>query len=129
MKQEDFWYIVAEGHELKKNQVISRSILGEWLAVFRDSTGKISALQDKCLHRTAQISRGKVTDGKLQCPYHGWTYNQAGEVTAIPSMGDSFKSGSKCAKTYEVIEQEDYIYVRLANGSPQTRPFSMPCHK
>ncbi len=129
MKQEDFWYIVAEGHELKKNQVISRSILGEWLAVFRDDAGKVSVLQDKCLHRTAQISRGKVTNGQLQCPYHGWTYNQTGEVTAIPSMGESFKPGSKCAKTYEVIEQEDYIYVRLASGSHETRPFSMPCYK
>lgn len=128
MKREDFWYIVAESHELPKNQVISRSLLGEWLAVFRDHTGKISALQDKCLHRTAQISRGKVVEGKLQCPYHGWTYGTDGGVVHIPSMGPTFKPGSKCAKSYEVIEQENFIYVRLSSEHAHIKPFVMPCH-
>ena len=128
MKREDFWYIVAEGHELEKNQVISRSLLGEWLAIFRGNDGKVSALQDKCLHRNAQISRGKIVDGNLQCPYHGWTYSQSGQVVHIPSMGPQHKPGSKCAKTYQVIEQEGYIYVRLSAENWNIKPFSMPCH-
>lgn len=129
MKKEDYWYIAAEDHELPKNQVISRSVLGEWLAIFRDNSGKISALQDKCLHRTAQISKGRVVEGKLQCPYHGWTYNTSGEVVKIPSMGPQHKPGGKCAKSYEVIEKEGYIYVRLSQNKNQLSPFSMPCHK
>jgi phenylpropionate dioxygenase-like ring-hydroxylating dioxygenase large terminal subunit len=127
MKRENFWYIVAESHELKSNQVISRSLLGEWLAIFRDNQGKVSCLQDKCLHRTAQLSRGKVVDGNLQCPYHGWTYAPTGEVVHIPSMGPNYKQGTKCNKTYEVLEQENYIYVRLVGGV-DTKPFAMPCH-
>lgn len=128
MKKEDYWYIVAESHELGLNQVISRSILGEWLAIFRDHSGKVSALQDKCLHRTAQISRGKVVNGELQCPYHGWKYNGQGTVTHIPSMGPTFKPGSKCSKTYQVIEQQKYIYVRLSSQETEVIPFSMPCY-
>lgn len=128
MKKEDFWYIIAESKELKINQVISRSLLNEWLAVFRGPHGKVSVLQDKCLHRTAQISLGKVTDGKLQCPYHGWTYGQDGHVVQIPSMGPHFKAGSKCAVTYEVIEQEGFIYTRLSNVEKELKPFPMPCH-
>lgn len=128
MRKEDFWYIVAESHELGLNKVISRSVLGEWLAVFRDNNGKIAALQDKCLHRTAQISRGKVVGGELQCPYHGWKYGSNGSVTHIPSMGPTFKAGSKCARAFEVIEQEGYIYVRLSSEKSDVKPFSMPCH-
>jgi phenylpropionate dioxygenase-like ring-hydroxylating dioxygenase large terminal subunit len=129
MRREDFWYIVAEGHELKVNQVISRSILGEWLAVFRGPDGKVSALQDKCLHRTAQISKGKVTNGKLQCPYHGWAYDQEGRVASIPSMGTDYKPGSKCAKSYEVLEQDDFIYVRLSSENTELKPFPMPSYR
>lgn len=129
MRKEDYWYVVAESHEIGLNQVVSRSLMGEWLAVFRDQSGKLAALQDKCLHRTAQISRGKVTEGKLQCPYHGWTYNSDGQVTHIPSMGPTFKAGSKCSKTYPVIEQEGYIYVRLSDAVEGVKPFSMPCHR
>lgn len=128
MKREDFWYIIAESHELGKDQVISRSILGEWLAVFRNKEGKVSVLQDKCLHRTAQLSRGKVQNGELTCPYHGWTYKGSGEVSKIPSMGPTHRPGPKCAKTFEVIEQENFIYVRLSTTQADLKPFSMPCY-
>jgi phenylpropionate dioxygenase-like ring-hydroxylating dioxygenase large terminal subunit len=127
MKREDFWYIVAESQDVPKNKVISRSLLGEWLAVFRDNEGNLSAIQDKCLHRSAQLSRGKVISGKLQCPYHGWSYATSGEVVHIPSMGHTYKQGSRCAKSYEIIEQEDYIYVRLSSEDQTLEPFSMPC--
>lgn len=128
MKKEDYWYIIAESKEISVDQVVSRSLFGEWLAVFRGPDGKVSVLQDKCLHRTAQISRGKVTDGKLQCPYHGWTYDQSGLVVGVPSMGPTFKQGTKCTKTYPVIEQEGYIYTRLSTDVADIKPFSMPCH-
>lgn len=59
MKKEDFWYIAAESHELGQNQVISRSILNEWIALFRGETGEVTAVQDRCLHRTAQLSNGE----------------------------------------------------------------------
>jgi phenylpropionate dioxygenase-like ring-hydroxylating dioxygenase large terminal subunit len=127
MKREDFWYVVAESKELGVNKVISRSLLGEWLAIFRDNEGNISALQDKCLHRNAQISRGKVIEGKLQCPYHGWTYASSGEVVHIPSMGPTHKPGTRCAVSYEVLEKENYIYVRISSDVPGLKPFSMPC--
>jgi len=129
MKREDYWYIVAESHELLNNQVISRVILGEWLAIFRDNFGKVTALQDRCLHRTAQLSKGHVVDGNLQCPYHGWTYSASGEVVKIPSMGPQYKTGNKCAKSYQIIEMENYIYVKLSSENSQTMPFSMPCYK
>lgn len=129
MRREDFWYIVAESHELPHSKPIARSILGEWLAIFRGADGKPVALQDKCLHRTAQLSRGKVKEGTLQCPYHGWTYDHQGTVVSIPSMGPTHKPGSKCARAYEVIEQEGYIYVRLASDLPEIKPFAMPCYK
>jgi phenylpropionate dioxygenase-like ring-hydroxylating dioxygenase large terminal subunit len=126
MKKEDFWYIAAESHELGQNQVISRSILNEWIALFRGETGKVTAVQDRCLHRTAQLSNGQVLNGKLQCPYHGWTYDEAGKVISIPSMGPNQRPSGKCAKTFQVIEQENYIYVKLNTEYPELRPFSMP---
>ncbi len=127
MNREDYWYIAAESKEIPINGVVSRSILGEWLAVFRNESGELAALQDRCLHRTAQLSRGQVVGGHLQCPYHGWTYARDGNVSRIPSMGTEFRAGSKCAKTYEVIENEGYVYVRLRSGSASS-PFQMPCH-
>ena len=120
MNRKSFWYIVAESKELLKNSVISRSVLDEWLAVFRDNEGKIGVLQDRCLHRSAQLSKGKMVDGHLRCPYHGWTYARTGDVVFIPSEGklqnvkvEKTKQNHRCAQVFQVLEQDDYIYVRL----------------
>lgn len=129
MKKEDFWYIAAESKELGKNHVIARTILNEWVVLFRSESGQVTALQDKCLHRTAQLSRGKLIDGKLQCPYHGWTYDEKGQVVKIPSMGPNYKPSEKCAKAFQVLEQENYIYVKLSPEITGIKPFNMPCFK
>ena len=92
MKFKDFWYIVALSDRLKPNIVISRTVLGEWLAVFRGEDGKPVALQDRCLHRNSRLSKGKVCQGKLECPYHGWVYDDTGKVVGVPSEGKKFLS-------------------------------------
>lgn len=125
-----FWYIVCESKELKDDQLIQRKILDEWIVLFRDENGTPCAFQDRCIHRNSLLSKGWVKDGKLQCSYHGWTFRGDGKVSAIPSEGASAKMGSRCAKVYQVQEQQDLIYVRLEeNVSFTTKPFTMPHYK
>jgi phenylpropionate dioxygenase-like ring-hydroxylating dioxygenase large terminal subunit len=126
MKFEDFWYIVALSSQLKSEAVLARTVLGERLAIFRGEDGNPVALRDRCLHRNSRLSPGKVCQGKLHCPYHGWVYDQSGKVIAVPAEGPSFKQ-SRQANHYLTREQEGYIYVCL--GEPAREPFSMPHHQ
>ena len=131
MKFEDFWYVVALSKELKPNKVLSRTVLGEWLAIFRGDDGKSVALRDRCMHRNSRLSRGKVCQGMLQCPYHGWVYDKTGIVVAVPAEGENFQATeARRAKRYDTREQDGYVYVRL---SPQPtedfEPFKMPYYK
>jgi phenylpropionate dioxygenase-like ring-hydroxylating dioxygenase large terminal subunit len=125
---EDFWYIVALSHQLKPNQILSRTVLGEWLAIFRGADGQPVALRDRCMHRHSRLSQGRVSNGQLSCPYHGWVYDAAGQVVAVPAEGDNFKSlKSRCARRYDVREQDGYVYVRLKTSpSCEFQPFPMP---
>ena len=66
-------------------------VLDEWLVVFRDEQGRAVAMQDRCIHRNAQLSLGTVKNGCLTCPYHGWVYDGEGHVVAIPSLGPEAK--------------------------------------
>ncbi|MBD2393593.1 aromatic ring-hydroxylating dioxygenase subunit alpha [Cyanobacterium aponinum AL20118] len=131
MKFEDFWYVVALSKQLKSNQVLSRQVLGEWLAIFRTKNGKPVALQDRCTHRNSRLSCGKVQQGYLQCPYHGWVYDESGGVVSIPSEGENFKPrASLKAKQYHTCEQDGFIYVCLTEEiKPQFSPFSMPYYQ
>ncbi len=125
MKFENFWYVVAQSEQLKTGQVLSRQLLGEWLAIFRDQEGQIVAVQDRCVHRNSRLSCGKVHQGQLHCPYHGWVYGIEGRVVAVPAEGDSFKPREQLrAKSYATCEQEGFIYVCL--GEPILPPFAMP---
>ncbi len=127
MKFEDFWYVVAFSNQLKPNQVLSRTILGEWLAVFRGEDGKPVALQDRCIHRNTRLSKGKVCQGKLECPYHGWVYDNTGKVTTVPSEGESFcQSKMRKCQAYQTLEQDGYVYVRLSSPAEEFPPFKMP---
>ena len=113
----DFWYIAAESKQLKLKRPLSRKILDEWLVLFRDAHGNAVAMQDRCLHRSARLSGGKVNNGRIECPYHGWTYDGQGKVVAIPSEGtEDPRIGSKCARTYKTIECDGYIYVCLSEN-------------
>lgn len=126
MKFKNFWYVAAESRELKNNQVLSRSICDEWLAIFRDETGSVIALQDRCLHRTARLSKGSVKKGQLTCPYHGWTYDGSGTVVRVPSEGKT--AGKRCAIRYNAVEQDGFIYIQL-EADDSIKPFSMPSYK
>ena len=123
----DFWYVVAESRQLKNNSVLARKVMGEWLAVFRDDNGRPVVMQDRCKHRAAQLSRGKVCNGRLQCPYHGWVYGKDGQVLAVPSEGDAFKqTPSRKGKVYHACEKDGFVYVCLSDGETvEARPFNM----
>ena len=113
MNLKDFWYIVAESKDLRRDKVIAARVFDEWLAVFRDENGQPVALEDRCLHRCAQLSKGSVKQGNLQCAYHGWMYNGEGSVIHIPSEGDG-KPAARHARTFQVCESDNYIYARFA---------------
>jgi len=127
---EGFWYVVAESDKLKSGEVVRRKVLGEWLAVFRGKDGQAGVLRDRCMHRNAPLSKGMVVVNNLRCPYHGWEYDKAGEVVAIPSEAEDFKcTKSRRVQDYKVREQEGYVYVCLdAEAAESVEPFSMPNH-
>jgi phenylpropionate dioxygenase-like ring-hydroxylating dioxygenase large terminal subunit len=61
----------------------------EAYVLFRSGNG-ITALLDRCSHRFAPLSKGQVRGGRLECPYHGWTYDSDG-VVRTPSHPDRVK--------------------------------------
>jgi phenylpropionate dioxygenase-like ring-hydroxylating dioxygenase large terminal subunit len=131
MNFHDFWYIAAESEELGAGRVVGARILGEWVALFRDEQGRAVALEDRCLHRCAQLSRGRVREGRLQCAYHGWVYDAEGRVVDVPSAGPRGERYAHLrARTFQVREQDDYVYVRLSDSTDaEMKPFAVPFYK
>lgn len=81
------WYIIARSAEVASRKPLRRVVYDVPYVLFRNEQNKISVLVDRCVHRGAQLSEGFCEKGRLRCPYHGWTYDQNGNVCEIPSDG------------------------------------------
>jgi phenylpropionate dioxygenase-like ring-hydroxylating dioxygenase large terminal subunit len=82
-----FWHPVAMSAEVGREPVAGR-LGGQGWAVARFDDG-IAAFADACPHRRARLSAGQITDGTLQCTYHGWRFTQDGRCVAIPALEDT----------------------------------------
>lgn len=61
-------------------------LLGEDWVLWRDAAQRPWAAPDRCPHRGTRLSLGRVCDGELQCPYHGWRFGEGGRCTVIPAL-------------------------------------------
>ncbi len=120
---EDYWYIALEDHRLT-NKPVQVFIFGKPIVLFR-SKGKVIALEDRCAHRNVFLSQGKLCGQNLQCPYHGWEYDEQGRVARIPSLNEKMDDVIQIGK-YKCLEQDGYIWVCLGSSSeptPKRLPF------
>ncbi len=123
------WYILCLSRELNKKP-LRREIYDTPYVVYRNETQKPVVFLDRCLHRHAQLSEGVVIDGKLACPYHGWTYNSEGVVVCVPSEGPKglCEHAHLQTKAIPVVEQDGCVWIWTGQRKPEsaTPPFRYP---
>ncbi|WP_375288401.1 Rieske 2Fe-2S domain-containing protein [Sphingomonas sp.] len=76
------WHPVAELARLGRRP-LARRLLGEPLVVFAGEDGPV-VLRDRCPHRGMPLSGGRVREGRIVCPYHGWAFGAGGVCRAVP---------------------------------------------
>ena len=88
------WYAVLNSKQLKKGRLLGVTRLGEKLVFWRNRNGEVGCIFDRCAHRGAALSVGKiVSNNTLQCPFHGFEYDTTGKVTKIPANGKTAQAG------------------------------------
>jgi len=106
------WYGILEGKELKGNSPIGVTRLGEKLVLWRSENGAINCLFDKCCHRGAALSAGKVIHDTINCPFHGLAYDSSGKVVLIPANGKNTSVPDRyCVHAYKVVEKYGFIWL------------------
>src|SRR6185437_6660687 len=107
------WYVAAEAGEVTRAP-LARLLLGEPVVMYRREDGMPVALEDRCCHRRAPLSKGKVIGDRLQCGYHGFTFDASGACVAIP--GQDRVPASLGVRCYPVIERHRYIWIWMGEG-------------
>jgi len=107
----EFWHPVALSSEVGQEPVATRVVGQRWaLARFG---GVVTAFADACPHRRARLSAGQITDGILQCTYHGWRFTADGRCVGIPALEDTAPIPARAAlrRPAEVAEQDGMVWL------------------
>lgn len=107
-----FWYPVIPLSQLDVGPQ-PFTLLGSRIVVWKDGEGRVSALEDRCCHRTAALSRGYYEGGLLVCGYHGWTYDHGGKVVRVPQLTRESAPAGARVRRYLAEERYGYAWVCL----------------
>ena len=80
------WYVAALNHELIDGKKLARTILERPIVIYRGASGKVVALDDRCCHRAAPLSMGRVEGDDIRCMYHGMKFAADGKCIQIPGQ-------------------------------------------
>jgi vanillate O-demethylase monooxygenase subunit len=118
------WYVAAWSEELTEGALIGRTILQEPIVVFRKANGDVAAIQDRCSHRFAPLSMGKVIGGdRIQCPYHGLEFDGSGACVLNPH-GNKHIPPRAHVRGFPAIEKHKAIWVWM--GDQPADPAKVP---
>ena len=107
----DVWQVAAFADELVHGRLLRRRLLDEWLVFYRLSSGQVIALEDRCPHRSAPLSRGALVGDRLRCGYHGLEFGPDGRCTQVP--GQSFVPPRARARTVPLVERHGLVLAWL----------------
>jgi phenylpropionate dioxygenase-like ring-hydroxylating dioxygenase large terminal subunit len=110
----DAWYVVAWPEELTHVSPLARTVLGDDLVLFRTPEGLGVALEDRCAHRLAPLSLGRIESGGIRCMYHGIKFAVDGRCSEIPAQPSGHPS--MCVKNYPLVEKDGFVWVWM--GEP-----------
>ncbi len=106
------WYIILESKEIGQNKLIKFKRLNENLTLWRDKTGKVNCITDRCCHRGASLADGKIVDNNIECPFHGFQFGGDGKVKIIPANGKNTPiPESQHVKAYYTYENYGFIWI------------------
>jgi len=107
------WYVAAWGTEIGRQTLLRRTLLNEPVVFYRQEDGTPVALADKCAHRHAPLSKGKLVGDRIQCPYHGLEYDASGACVRVP--GQMVAPPDCRLRSYPAVERHQWIWLWMGD--------------
>jgi vanillate O-demethylase monooxygenase subunit len=108
------WYVAAWSHEIETAKPFAISILDEPVVIYRGESGRLVALQDRCVHRMAPLSLGRCEGDRLRCMYHGLLFSPEGRVVEIP--GQEQVPPNARVRSFPIAERHTWVWVWMGEA-------------
>ena len=100
------WYFVAHRRVLLKEKLIERTWMGEEIVAWCDQDGRICVADAFCPHLGSHMGPtvgGRVRDGCIVCPFHGFEFDTSGQCVATPNAPAPKAAKLKVYETREIL--------------------------
>ncbi|MEO0821239.1 MAG: Rieske 2Fe-2S domain-containing protein [Pseudomonadota bacterium] len=125
------WYVAMPASALRRGAMRAQTILGEPVLFARRRDGSVFAIRDLCPHRGIPLRFGRFDGETVQCGYHGWRFDGAGQCTEIPSLiaSQQVDLGRIRCGAYRAAELQGLIWIFMpdpAVAADRTPPLPEP---
>ena len=117
------WYVAGWSHELEAGRILARVIIDQPLALYRKADGQVVVLEDRCCHRFAPLSMGRLEHDDLRCMYHGLKFAPDGRCIEIP--GQKLIPQSAFVRRYPAVERGGWMWIWMGDET-LADPASIP---
>lgn len=114
------WAPLCLAVDVRADRPLPLVLAGERIVLFRDSHGQARALRDVCPHRGVALSLGRVEEGQIECPFHGWRFDGSGQCRHVPWNPDA-RLETLSATALPLREEGGLVWIftaRDAEGEP-----------
>ena len=119
-----YWQPAALVDELAgERPAVAVRLLGEDLVLYRDEGGGYALVGRRCPHRGADLAYGRLEDGGLRCPFHGWLFDGAGACLEQPAEPVHSDFHTRIHHTaYPCVARNGMVFAYLGPGAPPPLP-------
>lgn len=119
-----YWQPVALTDELAGERPVKAvKLMGQDFVLFRDEAGVLGMLDRDCPHRGADLAFGRLEDGGIRCPFHGWLFDARGNCLETPAEPAGSKLCSRIKQAaYPVCERSGIVFAYIGEGEPPAFP-------
>lgn len=118
----DQWSAVALDSQIQTSSSNPAKVNDNEVALWRSTSGKLNAWEDRCPHRGMRLSLGFVEGDRLRCIYHGWGYGTNGQCEVIPAHPGLTPPKTICSNRYAVESRYGLVWVNLADEPQAALP-------
>lgn len=108
------WHFAAWGADIEPGKLFARTLLGKPLVFFRPSDGAVVALDDRCAHRAAPLSMGRLDGDRVVCGYHGLEFDGSGACVRNPHPSGRIPAAAR-VRSYPVVERHTGLWIWLGD--------------
>jgi len=106
---------------VKKCETKQYTVVGMEVVVFRGENGKVSVIDAWCPHLGVSFGVGKVVNNNIECPFHGWQFDQEGSCVKVPQCD---KPPNVKAKMWisEEVNRQVIVWYSVDDEKPTWEP-------